>query len=320
MPTKVNGPLAAASAAGKHGGSLISDAKFKQLYATMLKCRLLQERGAVLLKPGKSSHALRSAIGEEATYVGAAIDLRPTDWIVPAAGDLLVEFMKGVPLGTVFSHLQATSRREQPPAQEGYALLNILPTSSTVAAQFDRANGVALANRSKKKGSIVMAFANDDPGSSKSYEEALKFAGLHSLPVLFIVQQRWRESPAKERTSLKRDTHKAERYGLPVMPVDGKDVVAMYRVAYESIQKARRGGGPTLIEAKMGDVSPNLSGVNRRIPKRSDSSLSVEPINKMEEYLISRNLFSSNRKQRTIEIFERELEVATRVADGARQE
>src|SRR5437588_12110644 len=158
----------ATSARGQTNGagkSPLPAEKLKQLYATMLKCRTMEERVRILFKQGKFAGNYYPAVGQEATEVGSAVDLRPTDTIAPSHRDFIANLIKGTPLTFMIAQLYA--RKTSPdqgrssPAHCGYAPLNIITPASTIAAQLNIGTGVALALKMQKKDDIVMAFSGE---------------------------------------------------------------------------------------------------------------------------------------------------------------
>lgn len=287
---------------------LISDAKLKQLYATMLQCRLLDERSRELR--GVAGKATRSLVGEAAA-VGAALDLRHDDWLAPLQNDVFGKFIKGMPLAAILSELHRSETRPRSSVQrlsvfepdKNPSPFHIIPSAANPAAQLNLASGVALALQARKPGNIVMAFCGDTSESGQRWQEALTFAGRHCLPLLVLVHtsassKTARANKKKPFVSLLSEGNPCE---LPVIPVDADDVVAIYRVAYESIHKARHGGGPTLIQA----VS---------LPDSRDSKAHVsehpDAIARMESYLAAKGLFSASWKQKVIDNFNRDVDFA----------
>src|SRR5437764_4523025 len=243
-------------ATGGNGAEPLSPELLKRLYSYMLKCSTVEERARVLFKQGKFAGNYYAAVGQEATEVGCTIDLEKEDCVAPSHRDFIAHIMKGTPLKYMFAQLYA--RKTSPdqgrssPAHCGYAPLNIITPASTIAAQLNIGTGVALAYKMQKKPNIVVAFSGDGSTSLGFWHEALNFAGVMKLPIVYVVQNnRWAESVSVTmQTAVEDLSIKAQGYGFPGLTVDGNDVVAVYRVAQEAIHRARIGDGPTLIEAK----------------------------------------------------------------------
>lgn len=323
MATK---PKERPGAAPANGKLPIPEEKLKRLYTLILKCRTMEERIRILFKQGRFSGNYYAAIGQEAIEVGAAIDLRPTDWVAPSHRDFIASLIKGVPLNSLFSQLYA--RKTSPdqgrssPAHNGYAPLNIITPASTIAAQWNIGTGVALALKMQKKDDIVMAFCGDGATSLGFWHEAVNFAGVHKLPIVYVVQNnRWAESvELKYQTAIEDLSIRAQGYGMPGITVDGQDVVAVHRVATEAIQRARQGGGPTMIECK----SYRWFGHSEIDPAKYRDAEEVEfwrtqrdPIPLTEEYMKKFGVWSDDFKAKILEDFNKELEDAVKFAESA---
>jgi TPP-dependent pyruvate/acetoin dehydrogenase alpha subunit len=213
-----------AALAGKPGFSIISNEKLLQLYAAMVKCRALEERVQILFPRSKLT-GKRGAVSHEAVAVGVALDLLPEDTVAASPGNLIVNLfeIQGEPLDKLFARLNARATRPSP------------------AAQFKLATVAAQANKAAKNGKIALAFSSNGSGfSPRSAQGCRRPAVAHPL--------RSPDTPPGRTAAGQEATGAAEICGIPVIPVDGNDVVAVYRVATEAITHARKGNGPTLIE------------------------------------------------------------------------
>jgi acetoin:2,6-dichlorophenolindophenol oxidoreductase subunit alpha len=311
--------------AGKPSFSLISNEKLTALYTTMVKCRMLGERARVLSKRSEFAGKYYPAVGREACVVGTAIDLDAEDTIGLSHRDYITSFVKGAPLEKIFCQLCARAsspdKGRSSPAHMGSAPVNVITPSSTIAAQLNIATGVALANKMRKSGKIAVAYSDDRAKSLGVWHEALNFAGTRRLPILFVVGDYTRAQSAalKGPTRVEDMSEKARVYGFPGIAVDGNDVVAVYRVAYEAIARARQGRGPTLIECKTyrwyghSEIDP----ANHRRPAARERRETNDPIANMEKYLDGKGLFNAEMKQTIVEGFSRELDAAIAYAKKA---
>lgn len=295
--TKKPSPDANAAQLAGHGGfSLISNQKLLQLYSTMVKCRLL-EKQVRLLENDKRAGKGKSGSGHEAAAVAVALDLLAEDTVAPAPLDFLLNFIKGAPLTSVFRDLLV---RTSSPA--------------SLAAQLEAAGVAALANKTRKNGKVVVAFLGDLPLSPDVLDEALNFAGVHQLPLLFVCRNGAASSPRslKQKAQPEDLALKAQSHGIPCIPVDGDDAVAVYRVATESIAHARRGNGPTLIECKTLDwpARPKTGSDKQKSALASKRRKTNAPLRNMEEYLTRKGLFSKKIKQEAADGFDRQLQAA----------
>ncbi len=280
------------------GGSLIDDAKLKQLYATMLRCRLLTEHGRRL---PRSRTLFDASLGQEAIAVGCAIDLRPQDTIAVASHDSIASLVKGVGLSEVVA--QMYTRRNS-----AGALINqaICPASSGWSKLFQAAGKVALANKRDDQGNVVVVFSGVAATALEDWHQALRTAARRSLPLIFVVENNpWAEPATKARNGLSKLPLKTPIDGVTSITVDGNDVVAVYRVAYESLERVRRGGGAVLIEAKpYRQHGQALSDIDR------------DPLTHMEQYLTAKKLFTTRWKNGIVQQFSRELGAVMRKVEG----
>jgi TPP-dependent pyruvate/acetoin dehydrogenase alpha subunit len=273
MTAKTKAHSAAAKAlAGNHGFSLISDQKLLDLYTFMLKIRLLTER----MQPSSGS-----ALGLEATAVGVAIDLLAEDTLLLAPRQSPFALLKSAPLERILELQQKLHCGQADSATSALAQWNVLTPSASNAALLNTALGVALANKIRDNDRIAVAIASADSAQDGSIEEAMTFASLQELPILFILQH----EPTAQAGSLLANVKDC---GFPIIPVDGDDVVAIYRVATESIARIRQGRGPTLIEC---------------LACPATEAQGNDPIVKMERYLSRKGLFREEIKSELLNTF-----------------
>ncbi len=278
------------------GGSLIDDAKLKQLYATMLRCRLLTEH-ARQWRPSKVFYD--ASMGQEAIVTGCAIDLRAQDTIALAPHNSIPSLVKGVALNEIVAQLHA--RRVN-----GFRVThNIISAASSDSSDhgelLQSAAHVALANKQKKNTNVVVAFTGAAASSHDSWLRAIKFATRSSLPIMFVmVNNPWPvRAGGKASNGTGNLTLKVQKDGLTSITVDGNDVVAVYRVACESLERLRRGGGPVLVEGK-----------TYRQDGQALRSIERDPLIHMERYLKAKKLFTTGWKNNVAQRFSRELDAA----------
>jgi pyruvate dehydrogenase E1 component alpha subunit len=271
----------------------------------MVKCRMCDEKARILFRQGKYGGNFYSGVGQEATEVGAAYSLREDDWIAPSHRDWTSNIIKGVPLKFCFAQLFAKSdspdRGRSSPAHMGYPPLNIITPASSIAGQLNVGTGVAFGLKRQGKDSIVVSFFGDGATSIGGFHEALNFAGVHKLPIVYVCQNNlWAESvPLRLQTAVKDLSVKADAYGFPGVSVDGNDVLAVYDVMSKAIVRARSGEGPTLIECKTyrwyghSEIDP----AKYRIKEEVESWKKKDPIPRMEKYLMDRKLLTDEQKK-----------------------
>jgi acetoin:2,6-dichlorophenolindophenol oxidoreductase subunit alpha len=295
----------------------------RRLYAYMLKCRIVEERIRTLYRQGKFAGNYFAAVGQEATSVGTTLDLLPEDTVAPSHRNFVANIMKGTPLPLMFAHLYG--RKASPdqgrsaPAHCGYAPLNIITPSSTIAAQLSIGTGIALSNKMQHKQNVVVALSGEGSTSLGSWHEAVNFAGVLKLPIIFVIENNgYAESlPASMQTAVEDFSIKAQGYGIPGARVDGNDVIAVYTSMRDAIDRARSGAGATLLECKTYRWygHSEIDGAKYRDPTEVENWMSRDPIPAMERRLKPDNLWSEQWKEELTAGFNREIDEAIAFAE-----
>ncbi|HUN84104.1 MAG TPA: thiamine pyrophosphate-dependent enzyme [Terracidiphilus sp.] len=292
------------------GFSLISRAKLIQLYSAMIKSRMIAERAAALKQQGKLTGDLQNGLGREGTVAGVTVDLHREDTLSPSRCDFVSSVIKGMTLEQMFSRLGGSADYQ---AHGTGALIfddqsNVIAPASELDSRLEVVRGAALVHKMAKNGRVVVVTCANGSAAKECWRDAVQFAEVHELPMLFVwhndaeyphdppntVERRARRSAAKPRCT-------------PAITVDASDAVAVYRVASESIQRARLGRGPTLIECRK--LAPaNGSGLSTTTAAPSGPH---DPIEKMEVYLSQKGLFHRDLRQKIADSFLPELNTAT---------
>jgi acetoin:2,6-dichlorophenolindophenol oxidoreductase subunit alpha len=301
-------PISAQPGNFQASNPLITDARLKQLYSTILRYSVLRQRVRRLRGKSKSTAKYSRSFGEEAAVVGAAIQLRRDDWLAPAPGDTMAGFLRGAPLAEIISEFlpHAASRDVSTHESKKNPALNVLPPPATIAAQLGVASGVAMAMKAAEKGNIVLVLCGVARTAGKPWQEALNFAGTHCLPLVVLVQAKVpiHAVSTKHYAVSTNLILKGRPCDFPVIPVDAHDAVAMYRVAQESIHKARYGGGPTVIEAT------TFRRPERSRPANSPDLHATDAVARMEDYLTGKGIFSLAWKRGLVEEFDMDINSA----------
>jgi TPP-dependent pyruvate/acetoin dehydrogenase alpha subunit len=225
---------------GGNGASASNRELLRRLYVSMLRCRMLSERAQSLVVTGCGSVSdCDFGIGHEAIAAGATLDLGPEDTMVASPRNFAAQIAKG-------TRLSAAVRKNGD--QIGIAAAGSM-------GSFDPLNlgtGVALAHRLEKKRNVVVALCAEDTPSPDRWHEAMKFAGIHKLPIIYVLRctSAFETGAATKTPALEEISFMARDCGFPAVIVDGNDAVAVWRVTQESIHRARNGAGPTLIECE----------------------------------------------------------------------
>lgn len=238
----------------RHG---LSDAQLVAMLRTMLVQRTLENRGFQLNRQGKIPFASASE-GHEAVQAGAAMAFsRGNDILVPYYRDLGLALGIGVTpyevLLSLFAREADHSAGRQFPHHYASRRLGVQTISSVIAAQLPHAVGAAYALKYRNEpGRAVLTTFGDGATSEGEWHESLNFAAVHKLPVVFLCENNeWAISTPLHKQMAQPDVYKrAAGYGLPGEAVDGMDPLACYAAVKSALDRARSGGGATLVEAK----------------------------------------------------------------------
>jgi pyruvate dehydrogenase E1 component alpha subunit len=242
----------------------IGEAELRRMYRGMLTIRLMDERLLALQRQGRIGF-YGEAKGQEAAVIGAAAALGPKDWIVPALREAGAGLYRGLPLRTyvaqIFGNANDVSKGRQLPCHPGTRAARYVTMSSCIATQLPHAVGLAWAARLKGDDAVVLGCLGDGATSEEDFHVAANFAGVYHAPVVFFCQNnQWAIStPVRVQTASATMAVKAVAYGFGGLRCDGNDVLAVYGCVRDAVDRARRGGGPTLVEALTYRVSAHSS-------------------------------------------------------------
>ena len=215
-----------------------------RLHRAMVCARRFDERLLNLQRQGRMG-TFAPIKGQEASQLGAAAALKDADWIAPAFREMGAELWRGKSMVSVI--LTYAGYNECDPDEKGH---NNLPVAIPVASQLLHAVGLAWAAKYRKTNDVAMTFFGDGATSEGDFHEAMNFAGVNQVPVIFVCQNnQWAISIPRSRQSRSKTlAQKALAYGFPGIQVDGNDILAVYSAACEAVERARSGKGPTMIE------------------------------------------------------------------------
>lgn len=207
--------------------------------------RRFDRQATNLVKQGRLA-VYPSSHGQEASEVGAVLALRPTDWIFPTYRDSVALVARGIDPVEVLTLLRGDWHCGYDPVA-----CRTAPQCTPLATQAPHAVGFAYAARAKGEDTVALAFLGDGATSEGDFHEAMNFAAVFQAPVVFFVQNNGYaiSVPLARQTAAPSLAHKAVGYGVPGVGVDGNDVAAVLAAVGEAAERARSGGGPTLIEA-----------------------------------------------------------------------
>jgi pyruvate dehydrogenase E1 component alpha subunit len=223
----------------------LTDEEIKRIFETIILVRTFNSRSLSLQREGRIG-TYASMYGQEASEVGSALALDKDDWVFPTFRETGVSLALGYPIWLMFRYWLGDERGMKCP--EG---LNIFPMSVPVGSHITHVTGAAWAMLLKGDKNVAVAYFGDGGSSRGDFHEGLNMAGVFKVPAVFICQNnQWAISvPRKSQTAGTTIAQRAWSYGFEGIQVDGNDVFAVYKATKEAVQKAKNGGGPTLIES-----------------------------------------------------------------------
>ncbi len=271
-----------------------------RMYRHMAFLRTLDVRMLSLQRAGRIGF-YGTATGEEAAVIGSAMALEPQDWVFPALRQGGVAVLRGYSLSLLVAQNMGNSRDilkgRQMPCHYSDRSVNQVSWSSVIATQIPHAVGAAYAARYRGDKVVCIAYMGDGATSESDFHVACNFAGVWKVPVvLFCQNNQWAISvPFRLQTASDGVAVKAEAYGMPGVRVDGNDILAVFRATKEAVDRARRGEGPTLIEAvtyRLGGHSSSDDPTRYREGPEVDEAVKRDPIVRFRRYLEERGLWS----------------------------
>ncbi len=254
------------------------------LYENLVVTRDLDGEFVNLQRQGELA-LYASCRGQEAAQVGATACLRKTDWLFPQYRELGAFLVRGIAPAQMAAVWRGAWHGGLHFTQKCCA-----PISIPIATQVLHAVGAAMGAQRLDEDSVTVAFLGDGATSEGDTHEAMNLAAVEQAPCVFYVQNnQWAIStPAKRQYAGPSIAHRASGYGMPGVIVDGNDVLACYAVMAEAADRARAGGGPTLIEAVTYRMSPHTTSddpTRYRPAGELEAWAARDPISRYRSYL-----------------------------------
>jgi pyruvate dehydrogenase E1 component alpha subunit len=218
--------------------------------------RAFDERLSILVRQGKVRSGVYTGIGQEAIIVGTCFGLRREDYICPLHRDLGSFLMKGVAarvmMSQMFAKASGLSKGRDSALHSGVSELGIFGNTSMLGANLPVAAGLALTFKMEHTDNVVVAYFGEGASNVGDFHEALNFAGVHRLPVIFVCEnnQYAYSVPIEKSMAIDDVADRAHSYGFDGVAINGNDVLAVYQSTQGALARARSGEGPTLIECK----------------------------------------------------------------------
>ena len=310
---------------GRPSDALTDDALLG-MYRHLLLTRAYEDRAQKLWSTGVVVESLHGSQGQEAIGVGACYGLRPDDVVLPSLRTRSAYFVRGVSprhflagmLGksTGAANGKATAHHMAAPAH------GVMLGSAIVGGSIPVATGAALAFRMQGRDSVAVCFFGDGAAQRGDFHEALNFAGVFQLPVVYVIENNgYAEfTPIEKHFAGASLAMRAEGYGFGGSTIDGNDVLAVYDAVTEAVALARSGGGPTLIECityRQRGHSSSHPPTEGRDQQEVAAWLEKDPIDRFRAELERRGLLDEETSARIKREVDEEIEEAVRFAEDS---
>jgi len=278
----------------------LGDDEVKFLYRHLVETRQLDERFVALQRQGRIGFHVGS-LGEEAAILGSAYAMRKNDWLFPCYREFGAALMRGFSLqklcDNMFGNANDTVKGRQMPCHYVCRAVNWASISSPVGTQITHAVGVAWGAKIRREQVASLVYFGDGATSSSDFHSGVNFAGVFSLPVVFLCRNNgWAISvPVERQTATQTFAEKAVAYGIPGVRVDGNDIFAVVAVTRRAVERGLRGEGPTLIEAityRMGGHSTSDDPNRYRENQAVEAWAARDPLERVRRYLETRGAWS----------------------------
>ncbi len=278
----------------------LTEAQLVDMYRHMIIARTYDERVVRLQRQGRvGTYAPFS--GQEAAQVGSAYALEKSDWLFPSYREVPALWMHGLPLENsllyTMGHVHGASWPEG---------VNAFPVQIIIAGQTTQVMGSAWASKYLNDNHVSLCYLGDGATSQGDFHESLNFASVFKLPAIYFIQNnQWAISMPRSRQSGSQTlAQKGLAYGIPSVQVDGNDVLAVYKVTQEAVQRARSGEGPSVIEAvtfRLGAHTTSDDPTRYRTQEELEAWRQKDPLLRFRRFLMERQLWDTAREQTLLE-------------------
>ena len=275
------------------------DKQLLDLYKSILKPRMIEEKMLILLRQGKISKWF-SGIGQEAIAVGVSSAMEQEEYILPMHRNLGVFTTKGVPLNRLFSQFQGkmngfTKGRDRS-FHFGSQEYKVVGMISHLGPQLGVADGIALANKLKENKQVTAVFTGEGGTSEGDFHEALNVAAVWDLPVIFIVENNGYglSTPTNEQFRCQQIADKGKGFGMESYTIDGNNILEVYRTISQLREEIQKKSKPVLLECMTFRMRGHeeASGTKYVPKEKFDKWKDKDPVQNYEQFLISEKLIT----------------------------
>jgi pyruvate dehydrogenase E1 component alpha subunit len=293
----------------------LNDKETFALYQKMVFIRLADQRAMMLQRQGRFG-TYAPIWGQEACQVGSTYALKKGDWVFPAFREIGAALMMGISLRNYYLYWMGNEMGSRAP--EG---VNFMPVSVPVGTQTLHAVGAAWAAKLKGDPVVTLVFFGDGATSKGDFHEAMNFAGVFKTPTVFFCQnnQFAISVPRSLQTASKTIAQKAIAYGFDGIQVDGNDLFAVFSATKEAVEKARSGGGPTLIEGVTYRFGPHTTAddpTKYRAEEEIEPWKPLDPFVRLRFFLKEKGLWNEEVEKKLNEEGQKEIDQAVKEAEA----
>ncbi len=305
----------------------VEDDQRLRMYRDMLVARELSDRMFTLNRQGRAAFAITGQ-GHEAVQVAAAYAVRAgVDWILPYYRDVALMIGLGMKprdilLGLFAKADDPNSGGRQMPCHWSWPEMRVVTRSSVIAANLPHAAGIAYASKLRGLDEVTLVSFGEGATSEGDFHEAVNFAAIHSLPVVFLCENNGYaiSESSEKQMAVKHVADRAKGYGMVGQTVDGNDLIAAHQTLSWGVGECRRGRGPVLIEAKTYRFSPHTSSDDdRRYRPREEVEewAKRDPIDRIRTRLRTENALTDEDDRALRDTVKREIAEAVAEAEAA---
>src|SRR5207248_7305417 len=282
----------------------LSAERLLSLYRYMQLGRAFSNKIIALQRQGRAT-TFGSLAGQEATAVGLAAPLQPQDWLTTSYREIASLLVRGVPLATLVYSFRGFTPENYP--RETHCL----PVQIVIGTQMLHAVGLAMAAKIAGDPVVAVGVCGDGATFEDDLNEALNFASVFQAPVVLVVQNNgWAISvPRHKQSAAPTLASRGAGFGLPSVLVDGNDILAVYTVMQQALERARSGQGPTLVETLTYRIGAHTTADDPTRYRRADEVefwRTKDPLVRFQRFLMSRDLLTEEEDRQLVAAVEEE--------------
>jgi pyruvate dehydrogenase E1 component alpha subunit len=303
----------------------LTEDTLKAMYEALLKSRLVEERLAEPNNQGDLPGLIHSAYGQEAIHVGSLLHLKNGDVYMTARGHMAMNIVAGMDLKRMFAEIYGKSNGYCKGKGGDIHLCSFehgnLAGKGIIGATIPIAAGAALSFKMRRQSNVAFCFFGDGAANQGTFHEGINMASVLKVPVIYICNNNhyaW-TTPVTEHMNINNIADRALSFGIPGRIVDGNDIVAVYETVGDAVTLARRGGGPTLIEAKSMRIRGHHEGDPQkyRPPEEIETWEKRDPLDRLTQRLLDDQIMKTDEMKRRRQGFMEEIEAAVQFAREA---